>query len=65
MRHWHARIEFAEPVAGPLLLVDGRHSGLGLMRADEAVRGVLGLRIVEGVCEAADPPLWRARRGGR
>lgn len=52
---WHARIEFAEPVAGPLLLGDGRYLGLGLMRPFEEVPGVLSFRIVEGLAESADP----------
>ena len=52
---WHARIKFAEPVAGPLLLGDGRYLGLGLMRPDEPVPGVLAFRIVEGLAEGADP----------
>ena len=52
---WHARIQFTEPVGGPLLLGDGRYLGLGLMRPDEAVPGVLAFRIVEGLAEAADP----------
>ena len=30
-RLWHVEIEFAEPVAGPLLLGDGRFLGLGLL----------------------------------
>ena len=52
---WHARIQFTEPVDGPLLLGDGRYLGLGLMRPDESVPGVLAFRIVQGLAEAADP----------
>ena len=52
---WHARIQFTEPVAGPLLLGDGRYLGLGLMLPDERVPGVLAFRIAEGLAEAADP----------
>ena len=52
---WHARIELAEPVAGPLLLGDGRYLGLGLMRPVEEVPGVLSFRIVEGLAASADP----------
>lgn len=28
---WHVRVEFASPVAGPLVLGDGRYAGLGVM----------------------------------
>ena len=52
---WHARIDVAEPVAGPLLPGDGRHPGLGLKRADEAVPGALAVHIVESLGEVADP----------
>ena len=52
---WHARIQFTEPVAGPLLLGDGRYLGLGLMRPHESVPGILAFRIVEGLAEAASP----------
>ena len=51
---WHAEIVFAEPVAGPLLLGDGRYLGLGLLRPDRPLPGVLAFSIVEGLAEAAD-----------
>ena len=54
---WHARIEFAEPVAGPLLLGDGRYLGLGLMWPDDAVPGVVAFRIEDGLAEGADPAI--------
>ena len=31
---WHARIEFREPVSGPLAIGAGRHAGLGIMAHD-------------------------------
>ena len=51
---WHAEIVFAEPVAGPLLLGDGRYLGLGLLRPDRPLPGVLAFSIVGGLAEAAD-----------
>jgi CRISPR-associated protein Csb2 len=35
-RLWHVRITFATPVAGPLVLGDGRFAGLGLMAPERA-----------------------------
>ena len=52
---WHARIDVAELIAGPLLPGNGRHPGLGPMRADEAVPGALAVHVVEGLGDAADP----------
>ena len=51
---WHAEIVFAEPVAGPLLLGDGRYLGLGLLRPEEPLSGVLAFSILEGLSDAAD-----------
>jgi len=34
-RLWHAEVEFSEPVAGPLIIGDGRYLGLGLMASVE------------------------------
>lgn len=50
---WHAAIEFAEPVAGPLLLGDGRYLGLGLMRPDDPAPGIVAFSIGDGL-EAPD-----------
>ena len=52
---WHASITFAEPVAGPVLLGDGRFLGLGLMRPDEPMRDVLAFAIVDGLTGDAEP----------
>ena len=52
---WHAEVTFTEPVAGPLLLGDGRFIGLGLMRPSEPMRGVLAFAITGGLAGNADP----------
>lgn len=54
---WHAAVTFAEPVAGPLLLGDGRFIGLGLMRPDDPMRGVLAFTITGGLVGSADPEI--------
>ena len=54
---WHVGVTFAELVAGPLLLGDGRYLGLGLMLPDEPTPGVLAFTIEEGLTEIADPAL--------
>ena len=54
---WHAMVTFAEPVAGPLVLGDGRYLGLGLMRPDEPVPGVLAFEIGAGLADGAEPAL--------
>ena len=51
---WHAEIVFAEPVAGPLLLGDGRYLGLGLLQPEEPLSGVLAFSIREGLADVAD-----------
>ena len=52
---WHASISFAAPIAGPLLLGDGRYLGLGLMQPDEPMPGILEFTIREGLTDAAEP----------
>ena len=56
---WHARIVFADPVAGPILLGDGRYLGLGLMRPEgedeDPARGVTAFSIRSGLSDSADP----------
>ena len=54
-RLWHAEIEFAEPVRGPLALGDGRFLGLGLMLAEERAPDILAFDILDGLAEGADP----------
>ncbi len=51
---WHVSITFAEPVAGPLLLGDGRYLGLGLMRPSDPIPGVLAFAIASGLADNAD-----------
>ena len=52
---WHSEITFTEPVAGPLLLGDGRFLGLGLMYPSEPMRGVIAFEITGGLYENATP----------
>lgn len=52
---WHADVAFMEPVAGPLLLGDGRFLGLGLMQQHEPMQGVLAFAIAEGLSDNALP----------
>ena len=54
---WHTAVTFAEPVAGPLLLGDGRYLGLGLMLPNEPMHGVLAFTIEEGLNDASEPGL--------
>ena len=42
---WHVELAFAAPVAGPLVIGDGRFCGLGLMVPTESHRSVLILEI--------------------
>ena len=46
---WHVRMRFEQPVAGPLVIGDGRFAGLGVMSPVEAVTDVLTFRIVAGL----------------
>ena len=52
---WHSEITFTEPVAGPLLLGDGRFLGLGLMYPSEPILGVIAFEITGGLYENATP----------
>lgn len=54
-RLWHIEIVFAEPIAGPLLLGDGRYLGLGLMAPVQRVEGIHSFTILEGLTDRADP----------
>lgn len=54
-RLWHIEIVFAEPIAGPLLLGDGRYLGLGLMAPVQRVEGVHSFAIIEGLADGTDP----------
>lgn len=60
---WHVEIEFAEAVSGPLILGNGRYSGLGLMVPVQRVEGILAFSIVDGLAADAEPlQLARALR---
>ena len=54
---WHAALTFAAPLAGPLVLGDGRYLGLGLMRPADPMPGVLAFAIEAGLAADADPAL--------
>ena len=54
---WHVALTFSTPVAGPLLLGDGRYLGLGLMRPVAPPQGVLAFAIKAGLTDNADPAL--------
>ncbi len=52
---WHAEIEFAEPVHGPIVLGSGRYLGLGLMAPVRKAKGVFAFAIVDGMPASAEP----------
>lgn len=52
---WHVEIEFAEAIVGPLLLGNGRYSGLGLMAPVRQAEGVLAFHITDGLVANAEP----------
>lgn len=55
-RLWHVEITFGVPVAGPLLLGDGRFLGLGLMApVADIVPGAHCFVIVDGLAPQPDP----------
>jgi CRISPR-associated protein Csb2 len=56
-RFWHAEIEFTQPVAGPIVIGDGRYLGLGLMRPVQRVEGAHCFAILAGLETHADPIL--------
>ncbi|MCP5352274.1 MAG: type I-U CRISPR-associated protein Cas5/Cas6 [Chromatiales bacterium] len=48
-RLWHVELRFAKPVAGPLLVGDGRYLGLGLMAPQTETTDVYAFRIDSGL----------------
>ena len=52
---WHVEIEFAEAVSGPLMLGNGRYSGLGLMAPVQQAEGVQAFDILDGLSADANP----------
>lgn len=51
----HVEIEFAEAVSGPLILGNGRYSGLGLMAPVQQAEGVQAFEILDGLSADANP----------
>ena len=49
---WHVELRFAQPLAGPLLIGDGRFCGLGLMAPVRETPGLHAFRIVGGAGNA-------------
>lgn len=54
-RLWHAQITFSEPIAGPVVIGDGRFLGLGLLAPVDRTLGVYVFRVVDGLTNCADP----------
>jgi len=52
-RLWHAEITLDTPVAGPLVLGDGRYLGLGLMRPVREAQDVLAFSVASGLTQCA------------
>lgn len=46
---WHVEITFRRSLPGPVVLGDGRFLGLGVCRPVEERRGVLALRVLDGL----------------
>lgn len=54
-RLWHVRIQFRQPVTGPLVLGDGRFLGLGLMAPERPGRPILAFEVRTGLFQQAEP----------
>lgn len=54
-RLWHVEIRFATPVAGPMILGDGRFLGLGLMAPWRAAEGLYAWEVEAGLVGKPDP----------
>jgi CRISPR-associated protein Csb2 len=62
-RLWHVEIDFTKPLAGPLVIGDGRYLGLGLMAPVRRTEGVWSFLIQEACCLDFEPEvLTRALR---
>jgi CRISPR-associated protein Csb2 len=55
-RLWHLELVFPRPVAGPLVIGDGRFIGLGVMAPIDGDTGICAFRIVAGLASDAQPP---------
>ena len=55
-RLWHVALRFSEPVAGPLLIGDGRYLGLGLCApVQQDAEGILAYRVISGLELSENP----------
>lgn len=54
-RLWHVEIDFATPLAGSLVIGDGRYLGLGLMAPVRRTEGVWSFLIQEESCRHIEP----------
>ena len=52
---WHVELEFESPLAGPLVLGNGRFLGLGILRPVRQPNGVFALAVDAGLRSGADP----------
>lgn len=51
---WHVRLRFERPLSGPLVIGNGRYTGLGVMSPVEEVPDIFAFRIDGGLQEGAD-----------
>ena len=54
-RLWHVEITFNAPIAGPLVIGDGRFLGLGVMAPAQLSHGVHAFVVEDGLTAAAEP----------
>lgn len=54
-RLWHVEIVFAEPLAGSLVIGDGRFFGLGVMAPVSTVPGIHAFAVEAGLVASPDP----------
>jgi CRISPR-associated protein Csb2 len=54
-RLWHVEIAFNAPIAGPLVIGDGRFLGLGVMAPVQQVRGVHAFVVEDGLAATPQP----------
>ncbi|MFO0947029.1 MAG: type I-U CRISPR-associated protein Csb2 [Planctomycetota bacterium] len=54
-RLWHALVTFKEPIAGPIVIGDGRFLGLGLLEPVKMPSEVLAFKVVDGLAREANP----------
>lgn len=52
---WHVEVELESPIRGPLVIGDGRFSGLGLMRPVQEPSGIFAFLIESGLNPNPDP----------